>query len=126
MVRTRDIDHTSDEIVLKYTGDGNRIVRDVPARDLTGADVARLAYVRDLRPIANGVGQPVDRDDPDSPVHERPDPRNPKASTIREVLDELEASDIYEALPAPKAAKKDPEPTVTTNQPDAPAPKPEA
>lgn len=97
MVRTREISHDSADVVLEYSGDGRSYVRDAPARDLTGSDIARVAYLRELAEVAQDVGQPIDREDPDKGVVQRPDPRAPKAETIRTVLDELEASGKYAA-----------------------------
>jgi hypothetical protein len=89
------IDATSDEIVAHYTGDGTLAAAGAPARDLTHNDIARLAYQREISEVGDMVGKPADRDDPDSRIVERPDPRKPKAVTVKAILAELDESGRY-------------------------------
>lgn len=113
------VDPTSTTVVLTYVGDG-RSARNIPARDLTEADIARLAYQRSLAAVAADVGQPIYREDPDSPLYERPDPRKPDPKIAETVLEELLATPLYEiAQPEPakaptRAAKSAPPPPDDT------------
>lgn len=75
------IDHRSAATALTYTGDaeGNPSLRGVPARNLSHADIARLVYVRTVRPCCPGL-MPADEG----------------FDAVRSVLvDELVASGIY-------------------------------
>ncbi|HXU85589.1 MAG TPA: hypothetical protein VN773_07265 [Verrucomicrobiae bacterium] len=113
----------SSRVVLAYVGDG-RSARNAPPHDLTENDLARLAYIERLRPVANEIGQPIDREDPDSPLFSRPDPRDPDAAHVAEIVAELVASGHFsDEVPEPDApATEDP---PTTPEPDAPATEPE-
>lgn len=83
------VDPTSSAIVLAYAGDG-RSARNVPARHLSAADLARLAYRRALADTAaDGI---------------RPDPRHPDADMVAQLLAELTRFGIYSADPAAIAA----------------------
>lgn len=122
--KTSAIDPTSDAIALKYIGDG-RALTDVPARDLTHNDVARLAYQRDLAVVARDVGQPIDRDDPDSALYERPSHREPNPETVTAVVADLVASGKFTTKLELEPAKAPQDPPTTTT-PDATAPSTEA
>lgn len=117
--RTTTIDPSSDAVVLTYVGDG-RSARNTPARDLTQNDVARLAYQRSLAAVAADVGQPIDREDPDSPLYERPDPRDPDPAVIAEILGELLGTGLYEG-DIPEAAQEPAPPDTNDTPPAAPA-----
>jgi hypothetical protein len=146
-----EVDPRSDRIVLAYVGENDRSARNAPPRALTENDLARLAYVEALAPIAEVVGQPVYDDkeigDGDPADHivgyvERPDPRDPDSQLVGEIVAELVASEYFttdegaiataedkraaiaarSAKPAPSDVPDEP---PTTTEPDAPAPKPE-
>lgn len=128
-----EVDATSDKRVLVYVGDGTRSARNAPPHDLTGGDLARLAYIERVREIGNDVGQPIDRDDPEGARFERPDPRNPDPELVGAIVADLVASEQF-ARPRAKAAKEKDAATEkvaaetpdTTNAPAEPAEKPEA
>lgn len=64
---------------LQYVGRG--VFRGVPARDLTPADIARLAYLRSYsESAADGI---------------RPDPRAPEPDLITKITAELIGSGLY-------------------------------
>lgn len=113
------IDPRSDEIILAYVGDGSRSARNAPARHLTGNDIARLAYVEALAEVSNDIGRPIDPEDPDGPVYERPDHRVADQARCAEIIAALVESGLFSSdLP-----EADPEPTPA---PAAPAEAPEA
>lgn len=67
-------------VVLRYAGRGP--FRGAPARDLTDADIARLAYRRSLTGTgAEGI---------------RPDPANPDPDVVSTITAELTGSGLYE------------------------------
>lgn len=117
LATTSPADHGSDEIVLAYVGP--RIAAGVPARDLTAADLARLAY----RAAANaGLADGI-----------RPDPRDPDHERAAAIAERLTAKGIYstdveavlaareaEAAQAERAEAPTAEPT-TENPPADPA-----
>jgi hypothetical protein len=111
------IDPTSNEVVLAYRGDGVGSARNAPTRDLTHNDIARLVYRESLGEVARDVGQPVDREDPDSPLFAPPDPRAPDQALATAIVDELVASGRFTTdVPEPAPA----EPEVPQPAPDAP------
>lgn len=128
MTKSLTIDPRSDEVILAYKGDGVRSARNAAPRDLTHNDVARLAYLEALGEVQNDVGQPIDREDPDSPLYERPDPRKVDQPRARRIIADLVASGLFKATRAAKPAddgdeQKD---TPPPNEPEPPAEKPEA
>lgn len=82
-------DPASDRVVLTFTGSGGAVTG-APARDLTAADLARLAYREAARrSLADGA---------------RPDPRNPDQSLAAEIVGRLVGTHHYEVTaPAPAA-----------------------
>ena len=137
------IDAAAPGVVLEYLG--GRTGRYVPARDLEGVDVARIAYHRAADAMRTSRSQLV-RPGETRPVPRRADPPGPGA--IATVADELVASGLF-AWPAdapegvttpdadagattpaneagdPAAGPVAPDPDEPTPQPDAPA-EPEA
>lgn len=120
-VAAGEIDPTSDDVVLAYVDEDDRSARNVPARDLTHADIARLAYQRSLSEVYEDVGKPIDPDEPDGPRHQRPDPREPDQAAAAAIIEELVATGIYSTDLPPAPA----DPTPVT-EPATPATKPEA
>jgi len=124
------IDPTSSAIVLVHDG-SERAAAGAPARDLSGNDIARLAYRRALAEVAEDIGRPVDRDDEEAGVITRLDPRQPDEAIVAAIVEELVASGRY-APPEParkaKAADKPAEAPKDSPIPDtaATADKPEA
>lgn len=112
------IDPTSAAVALVHDG-SDRGAAGAPARDLTEADIARLAYRRARAASDDQVGRLIDPDDPDKGVIARPDPRTPDPAVVAEILDELQASGRY--APAEKPAKKAAKVTDTPPDPAAPA-----
>lgn len=119
------IDPTSDAIVFVHDG-SERGAAGAPARDLTENDIARLAYRRSVAAVTDDVGRPIDPDDPEAGVIERPDPRKPDPEVVDEILAELEASGRY-ARPERKKASAKKSSETPTPESAAPAEKqPEA
>lgn len=117
------VDARSDRVVLAYVGEDERSARNAPPRDLTENDLARLAFVERMREVGNDVGQPIDKDDPDSELITRPDPRDPDPAHVGAIVAELVASGRFSTdVPEPPAEKPDDSPTPP---PDQPATKPE-
>lgn len=123
------VDPTSDTVLFRYTGPDGEIERPdgsilqlargaagSPARDLTEADVARLAYRRSLDEVLDRVGQPSDPGDPDSPPITRPDPRKPDPKHVEAITAEIVASGRFTPAKATKADQK------KTDTPATPAP----
>lgn len=82
-------DPTSDRVVLAFVEGSSRNVP-APARDLTAADIARLAYQEAARRgLADGI---------------RPDPRNPDQELAAAIVERLIGTGLYttadEAAPA--------------------------
>ncbi len=73
-------DAKAEPTVLRYVG--NRAFGGVPARDLTERDVARVAYVREVRAIGSDG--------------RRPDKRKPDPEVVKQVTAELTGSGLYE------------------------------
>jgi hypothetical protein len=105
------IDPAAPGVVLAYLG--GRPGRFTPARDLEGADVARIAYHRASIAIQRSRSALV-RPGETRPAPRRADPPGPEA--IAAVADELVASGSFAWAAAP------PEPAPSTiPEPDAPA-----
>lgn len=86
-------DPTSDAVVLRFTGHGRA---GAPERDLTAADLARLAYTEAARrTLADGT---------------RPDPRKPDPEIAAAIARRLVASGAYSI----DLADPDAEPAATT------------
>lgn len=87
------IDASSDEIVLHHVGDRTPPLN-VPARDLTGGDLARLAYANALtEQAATQLGVPVKQGE------EPPEPTRPRVtpSMLGDVYEELIESGAFRA-----------------------------
>ena len=97
--KSAEIDPRSEAPVLAYTGPGS--VAHVPARDLHGGDLNRIAYVR--------AHQAIDWDLPDA---QQP-PEIATARTLDALVDELEATGFY--------SRAVPDQPATTDEPAAPA-----
>lgn len=82
---TKDIDPQSDETVVFYTGD--KVVPAVPARDLHGGDLARIAYVRSH--------QATDWDARDEAGNPPSTPRPATAHALAKLADELVDTGAY-------------------------------
>lgn len=101
------VDPTSAAIALAYTGAG-RFAADAPARHLTEADLARLAYRRAAAvTFADGI---------------RPDPLNPDPGIVAQLVAELTLRGLYSADPAAIAAAEAEDAPVTPEPPAEPAP----
>lgn len=127
---TIEIDRTSAEVVLYFVG--QRSARNAPARDLTHNDIARLAYREALDEVLVDVGRPIDPDDPDAGVIERPDHKTVDQERANAIVAGLLESGSF-ALEAPAVPAEEPEPTTpptdapdTTTPADVPATQPEA
>lgn len=129
------IDVSSDAVLLYHIDERGRAAGGAPARDLSQHDVARMAYRRARQATNDLVGRPVDPEDPEAGVIERPDPRNVAQEYVDGVLDELLESGFYGTSPTKKKSKaaKSEAPTTEAPTPDdsapetaAPAEKPEA
>lgn len=108
----QSIDPTGEDVVVFYSGEG--VVRGVPARDLTGGDLARTAYER----AHSEIPWEVRDDDGNAP----PLPKRATAAQLAKLADELVASGVY------RRTKPDSAPAIdtSTNEPAAPAETPEA
>lgn len=100
----------SEAIALVFAGD-DRSARNVPARDLTEADLARLAYRRAAAETLAGGS--------------RPDPRRPDAALVEAIRTELLGTGLYQeptetATPARARRSKKAAPT-TAPASEAPA-----
>lgn len=93
------IDVTSADPILTHDGSALGALG-APARDLSGNDVARLAYKRAFADVTERVGQPIDPDDPDAGVVTRPDPRSPDPAIVEAVMTDLVASGRYSPVEA--------------------------
>ncbi len=115
-----EVDPRSAKVVLHYVGENDRSARNAPPRDLTESDLARLAYVERIREIGSDVGQPIDREDPDSELIARPDPRDPDPVLVGAIVADLVASGRF-SLDLPEPAKPDsptPEPVKPADEPE--------
>jgi len=108
------IDPASDETVVWWVGP--RSARDAPARDLTHADIARIAYRESLRAVVRDVGTEVDGE-----VIARPDPRQPDQALCAEILEDLVASEQFTteapAVDPPDESETPAEAPATTEEP---------
>ncbi len=89
------IDPRGEEIVLDYGGTG--FVEGIPARDLHGGDLNRVAYVRKFR-AAHDVLETERRAwaaDPSGPEPELRSPGFATADELEAIATELSASGIY-------------------------------
>jgi len=89
------IDPRGEEIVLRYGGAG--FIEGIPARDLHGGDLNRVAYVRTFR-AAHDVLETERRAwaaDPSGPEPELRAPGIATAAELEAIAAELEASGIY-------------------------------
>lgn len=108
------IDPRSDETVLAYVGP--TVVAHVPARDLHGGDIARIAYVR--------AHQATDWDARDEDGNPPARPSLATADELASLADELVASGAY-TRDVPRDDEATDEPAApaatTTDEPAAPA-----
>jgi hypothetical protein len=118
------IDLRSGEVILAYVDERGRSARNAPARDLTHNDIARLAYREALAEVANDVGQPIDRTNPDGPKYERPDHKTVDQARAGAIYADLVDSGYFSPDIPPPATEPAPAPEPTP-VPAAPA-EPEA
>lgn len=121
------VDPLSARIILAHVDPAGRSARNAPARDLTEADVARLAYREALAEVAQDVGTLIDPADADGPRYERPNPRQPDPGRVGAIVVDLLASGRFVPIAdAPAADAPAPPPAdPAAPEPAEPAPTPE-
>lgn len=123
--KTPKIDLSSSEVILVHVDERGRSARNAPARDLTHSDIARLAYVEALAEVANDIGQPIDREDPDGPTFERPDHKSVDQARARAIYSDLVESGYFSPDVPESASQESDEEADAATEPDAPAAEPE-
>lgn len=114
------IDPRGQEVVLQYVGAPD-VHGPVPMRDLTGGDLNRIAYVRELhvREAAHAAYRRAQDDE--SPQPDLILPGVAELEVLEAIADELVATGSFARNMAAAEAHADPAPT-TTESPAQPAP----
>lgn len=95
--KTARIDPTSGDVVLAYAG--GRVPPNVPARDLNGVDIARIAYRRALNDIHRSRSNRIEPGETRKPIER---PGEPDYEALVAIADELLASGAF-TNPTPAA-----------------------